>query len=71
MSQDKELNEKIIKYHGFTIGRIWKIVEKFEKIRCDHDKLLQNEAFKRIGEESYCNHKEIINNFLKEKGFLN
>lgn len=67
LQQDKELKEKMINFHGFTMGVLWKIVEPLHNSWQKTDQSKGHLEFKEIGEESYCEWKEKINKYLAIK----
>ena len=69
--QNKELKEKIIEHHGFTMGIMWKIFEQMNKVYKEKEKAKGYTDFARIGDKSYCEWKDKINPFLENKKIQN
>ena len=67
LKQDNEIKEKIITYHGFTIGIMWIMFKRFMKMWQEHDKLKEYTELQEIGDLCYCEWKDRINKFLENK----
>lgn len=67
LQQDKKLKDKIIEYHGFTIGLIWKIFEPFNRIWIEKDNSKPYNEFSCLGSVCYFKWKELIDTNLEEK----
>lgn len=67
LQQDKDLEEKFIKHHGFSMGIMWRIFQKMNDVYKQKDKAKGYTDFEWVGEKSYKQWKKQIDEFLEVK----
>ena len=67
LKQDKTLEEKIVEWHGFTTGIMWKILEPIREKWKEKDKALDYQGFDFVGDKSYCVYKNEIKDYIKNR----
>jgi hypothetical protein len=53
LKRDKKLARDVIDFHGFTIGKLWMVVEPLHKLWLEHDFQEGYEYFDILGKTSY------------------
>lgn len=71
LQQDKKLRNKIIDYHGFTIGIMWIMFKPFMEMWQEEDKIKEYSEFKEIGDLCFCEWKDDVKKFLAKKSEQN
>ena len=66
LEQDKHMKSLIIKNHGFTIARLWKIIEPLHEEWKRKDHVLDYTGFKELGEKSLEEFEKPVDVFIKE-----
>jgi len=67
LQQNRELNEKIINWQGFTTGIMWKLLKPIMEKWEEKDKALHYRSFDFVGDQSYYIWKKEINEWLKNR----
>jgi hypothetical protein len=67
IQQDKELQEKFMTHHGYTMGIMWITYKPFMEMWEAVDKIKEYSEFRKIGDLCYYTWKDKIDIFLQQK----
>ena len=62
--KNEHLEEDILDYHGFTMGKMWKILRGLNK-KWEKNNLTYYKEFDYIGKKAYDKNKDEIDDFMK------